>query len=338
MEPLPPQSAAVPVPATMRVWTCRRYGGPEVLACGTRPVPEPRAGGVLVRIVATTVSSGDVRLRAMDLPRGFGAIGRLMFGLRRPRQPIFGTEFSGVVAKVGPGVTAWRPGEAVVGFPGGAMGSHAEYRSMPPGKPLVRKPAQLGFAAAAGLCFGGTTALHYLRRAGLEAGERVLVLGAAGAVGCAMVQLARQRGAHVTAATSPGNFDLVRSWGADAVVDCRNGDFAAAGSRYDIVADAVGASTFARCHPLLNEHGRYLAVAADLPGMLVRPVGTKRSLAGPAAERMEDVQELADLAAAGALQPWVDRIYPFEQLPAAHAQVSTGRKRGSVVVAVTPEP
>lgn len=318
----------------MKAWICRSYGGPDVLALDERPKPVPKDNEILIRVCATTVSSGDMRVRTLKLPRGFGLIGRLVFGMTRPRQPILGTELAGMVEAVGRNVTTHRPGDSVIGFPGGAMGCHAEYRVMAADKAIAPKPANLSFEEAASLMFGGTTALHFLRKAGLKAGEKLLVIGASGAVGSAMVQLASHMGATVTGVTSTGNVGLVQSLGASAVIDYTREDVTTAGDTYDVIADTVGASSFARCHPLLNEQGRYLAVAGDLPAMFARPVGTKRSIAGPAAERPQDVLELARLAEAGVLKPVIDRVFGFAELPEAHARVETGRKRGSVVVSV----
>jgi NADPH:quinone reductase-like Zn-dependent oxidoreductase len=290
-----------------------------------------------VRIHATTVSSADARIRALRLPRGFGLLGRPAFGFRRPRQPILGTEFAGTIAAIGTRVSAWQIGDAVIGFPGVAMGSHAEHRLVPPKLPLIAKPAGLSFTEASALCFGGTTALHFLRRANLQPGEHVLVVGAAGAVGCALVQLARHQGAKVTAVVGPLNVEFARSLGAETIINYRREDFTRGPARYDVIAETVGATTFRRCLPVLREHGRFLAIAADLPAMFARPVGTKRSLAGPATERLEDVRELGRLAAAGVLRPVIDQIFPFDRLPDAHARVDSGHKRGSAVVQIVPD-
>jgi NADPH:quinone reductase-like Zn-dependent oxidoreductase len=319
--------------ATMPAWICQGYGGPEVLALAERPKPRPKDHELLIRIHATTVSSGDARIRSQSMPRGFALLGRLIFGLRAPRQPILGSECAGVVEAVGQLVTNFKPGDAVIAFSGSGMGCHAHYVAMNVTKAaVVPKPANLSFAEAASLAFGGTTALHFLRRAKLAAGETILVIGASGAVGQAMVQLAKLQGARVTAVTSARNADLVRSLGADSVIDYAQQDVTTAGATYDIIADTVGASRFAHCLPVLNEHGRYLGVAADLAGMLARPAGTKRSITGPAPERREDVQELADLASAGILKPVIDSVYDFTRLPEAHARVDSGRKTGSAVV------
>eukprot|EP01034_Spumella_vulgaris_P002339 gene2339-3041_t len=187
----------------MKAALCTCYGAPETVRVGELPTPVPKTHEVLVRIHASTVASADWRLRSGCMPRGFGVISRLVLGLRRLRQPILGTEFCGTVAALGPGVTRFKVGDAVVGFAGVGMRCHAEYRVMPEGAALVRKPANLSDPEAAALCFGGTTALHYLRdRARLQPGESVLILGGAGAVGSAAVQLARHFGATVSATSS----------------------------------------------------------------------------------------------------------------------------------------
>ena len=324
-------------PGMMKAWICRGYGGPDQLALVEQPKPVPGDNEVLVRICATTVSAGDMRLRSGRFPRGFNLIGRLIFGITRPRQPVLGTDFAGIVEAAGREVADFQPGDAVMGFPGGGMRCHAQYRTMPAAGPLVHKPANLDFGEAASLMFGGTTALHFLRKANLAAGETVLVIGASGAVGSAIVQLARLKGATVTGVTSTPNIDMVQALGATSVIDYTRDNFVRAGQGYDIIADTVGASSFAECKPVLNENGRYLAIAGTLSDMLARSSGTKLSIAGPAAERLEDVAELARLAASGALRPVIDTIYDFAQVPDAHAHVDTGRKRGSIVVSVLGE-
>ncbi len=327
--------AAVHTPTDMQAWVCRDYGGTEVLKLQTRPCPAPGPRDVLVRVVAASVSSADVRIRTQKLPRGFGLLGRLAFGLVRPRQPILGTDVAGVVQAVGRDVQGFQPGDAVVGATGAATGCHAGFCVVPIAKSLVHKPARLSFAEAVSLPFGGLAALHFLNKAQVQAGETMLVIGASGAVGTAMVQLARQRGAWVTAVCSGGNAALVRSLGAHAVIDYTENDFTQTDQRWDVIADTVGASSFAACLPRLNEHGRYLSVAGSLMELLARPRGSRRSIGGPAPERSEDLQTLMNLAESGALQPVIDCTYPFADLPAAHAYVETGRKRGAVVVTWT---
>ncbi len=223
-----------------------------------------------------------------------------MFGISRPRQPILGTELAGTVEAVGERVTKFKVGDEVIAFPGGAMGCHAEYRAMAEDGPIAHKPANLTFEEAASLSFGGTTALHFLRKANVKTGDRLLVVGASGAVGTALVQLGKHFGAEVTGVTSTGNVALVKSLGADDVIDYAKDDFTSGSKTWDIIADAVGATSFDRCKHVLNEHGRFLAIAGDLSEMLAplraQLTGTKRVIAGPAAERAEDVQQLAELA------------------------------------------
>ena len=323
----------------MQAFVCRRYGGPHVVELADVPKPVPRDNEVLVRIRATTVTSGDWRVRTLCVPAGLGLVARLGFGFTRPRQPILGTELAGTIESVGKDVTRFRVGDEVFGFPGGAMGCHAQYRAMPEDGRLARKPANLSFEEAATLPFGASTSLHFLRKAGIGPGDRVLVIGASGGVGTAMVQLAKHRGAEVTGVTSTNNLALVASLGADRVIDYTKDDFTTRGETYDIVVDTVGRTSFARCKPVLRDKGRLLAVAAGIPEMLATlwaPLtDSRRGIAGPAEERVGDLAEIATLAEAGALKPVVDRRYGFARMAEAHAYVETGRKRGSIVVTLT---
>lgn len=322
----------------MKAYVCRRYGGPEVVELVDVPKPVPKDNEVLVKIHATTVTSGDWRVRTLTMPRGFAPIARLALGITRPRQPILGTELAGVIETVGKEVTRFRPGDEVLGFPGGQMGCHAQYRVLAESGPIALKPSNLSFEQAASLCFGGSTALHFLRKAEIKAADKVLVIGASGGVGTAVVQLAKHFGAEVTGVTSGTNLDLVMSLGADAAIDYTREDFTARNETYDVIADTVAATSFARCKDALRENGRLLVIAGGMPDLLaslwVPLTGSRKVIAGPAEERPEDVQRLADLAEAGALKPVIDRRYSFTQMAEAHAYVATGRKRGSVVVSM----
>lgn len=322
----------------MKAYVCRRYGGPEVVELVDVPKPVPKDNEVLVKIHATTVTSGDWRVRTLTMPRGFAPIARLALGITRPRQPILGTELAGVIETVGKEVTRFRPGDEVLGFPGGQMGCHAQYRVLAESGPIALKPSNLSFEQAASLCFGGSTALHFLRKAEIKAADKVLVIGASGGVGTAVVQLAKHFGAEVTGVTSRTNLDLVMSLGADAAIDYTKEDFTARNETYDVIADTVAATSFARCKDALRENGRLLVIAGGMPDLLaslwVPLTGSRKVIAGPAEERPEDVQRLADLAESGALKPVIDRRYSFTQMAEAHAYVATGRKRGSVVVSM----
>ncbi len=324
----------------MKAVVCPRYGGPEVLEFRDVPMPEPAVDEVRVKVLATTVSSGDSRMRAARFPAGMGLLARPFLGWRGPRQPILGTEIAGIVEAVGAGVTRYRAGDAVMAFPGGKMGCHAEYRCVAEAGPIAPKPEGLSFAQAATLSFGGSTALHFLEVAKVAPGERILVVGASGAVGTALVQLARLRSAHITAVCSARNADLVRDLGADAIIDYATTDFRRAPRAYDVIFETAGSMTTGEALPLLRPMGRFVAIAAGLPDMLATigapGRGGRRVIAGPANEKPEHIGQLAELAARGALRPVVDGTYAFDDIAAAHAYVDTGRKRGSVAILLDP--
>ena len=322
----------------MKAYVCRSYGGPGVVELEEVPTPAPKDDEVLIKVYATTVTAADWRVRTLNVPKGFGLIVRPALGLTRPRQPILGTELAGIVETTGKSVKRFRPGDAVFAFPGGKMGCHAQYCVVAENGPVVHKPENLTFEEAASLSFGGSTALHFLRKADIKAGDKVLVIGASGGVGTALVQLAKHFGAEVTGVTSTTNVGLVSSLGADRIIDYTKEDFASGTATYDIIADAAGATTIAKCKEVLKDKGRFLAIAGGLPDMLSAlwtPITSgRRVIVGPAEERPEDVQQLASLATSGSLRPVIDRYYDFAQMREAHAYVETGRKRGSVVVKV----
>lgn len=313
------------------------YGAPEVVQLRDAPDPAPKANEVLIRVHATTVSSGDARLRGARFPSGFGGIARLIFGVTRPRQPILGTELSGIVESVGTVVTRFRPGDRVFAFAGAGMGCHAELRCLPETGAIAAVPHGFSFEEAAAISFGGTTALYFLRDvAKLQPGERLLVNGASGAVGTAAVQLARHFGAHVTGVCSAANAELVRSLGAQQAIDYRQTDFAASGEHYDVILDTVGTAPFSRSRAVLKPKGRLLIIAAGLGELLKSPLQSKTSgltIAGGAApDRAQDIAELKRLCEASAYRPVIDSALPFAKIAEAHARVDTGHKAGSVVV------
>jgi NADPH:quinone reductase-like Zn-dependent oxidoreductase len=327
--------------STMKAITYSKYGPPDVVALTEVPKPRPNDNEVLVRIHATTVTAGDWRARSLKMPQGFGLLGRLVFGVLKPRQPILGGELAGVVESVGKNVTRFRPGDEVIAFPGGRFGSHAEYRTMPEDGMITLKPANLTFEEAASLSFGSTTALPFLRgKARVKPGDQVLVVGASGAVGSAAVQIAKHLGAEVTAVTSTANLDLVRSLGADKVIDYRTTDFTTTGDRWDVIFDTTGSAPFSRCEQSLKPGGRLVTVNATFAQTLGIGGPSKASgktvIAGVAPLAVEDLRYITTLARSGALRPVIDRTYPLEDAAQAHAYVDTGRKRGSVVLTVVP--
>ena len=325
----------------MKAIVYTQYGPPDVVAVAEVPKPVPGDHEVLIRIRATTVTTGDWRARSLRMPPGFGLLGRLFFGVFGPRKPILGTELAGEIEAVGKAVTRFRVGDAVFAFTGAAYGAHAEYRTMSEEGLLALKPANLSFEEAAALSFGGTTALAFLRDKGhLAAGERVLIVGASGAIGSAAVQLAKHLGAHVTGVCSTDNVALVRALGADEVVDHTREDFARSGATYDIILDATGTVPLARVEGVLNPGGRLLIVLgsfAQAIGM-ERPSASsgKKVLAGVASPGVEDLRYLAGLAESGVYKPLIDHTYPFENAAEAHARVDTGKKRGNVVLTLQP--
>lgn len=320
----------------MKAAVVRRYGPPHVVKIEQIPRPEPGPNDVLIRVRVSTVSSADWRMRSLTMPYGFALVGRLAIGITAPRQRVLGSELSGDVVAVGASVRNFAPGDAVVAYPGLKLGAHAEYCCMNANAAIVHKPAALSYHSAAALAFGGTTALDYFRRGALQGGERVLINGASGTVGSAMVQLAVAAGAHVTAVCSGTNVELMHRLGASRVVDYTQADFASQGIRYDVIADTVGNAPYSRVRDALLPRGRLLLVLATLPEMLRAPwinrTSPHRIVAGPAGERVEDLRTLVAMAADGRFTPLIDSSFPLDDIAAAHARVETKRKCGSVLV------
>jgi NADPH:quinone reductase-like Zn-dependent oxidoreductase len=316
-----------------------RYGPPDVVEVKEVPKPTIRNNEVLIKIRATTVSSGDWRVRSLNMPTGFGLLARPMLGFFHPRQPILGSELAGDIEAVGKDVTKFKVGDAVLAFPGVGLGAHAEYRAMAEDGAVALKPANLSYEQAAALSFGGTTALDSLKTKGnLQRGEKVLIIGASGTVGSAAVQLAKHFGAEVTGVCSTANAELVTSIGADKVIDYTKEDFTKNGETYDIILVAAGTAAFSRCKGSLNEYGRLLMVVAGLPEIAQIPwaalTSNKKVFAVHAAESLQDLLVIKDLAEAGTFKPVIDRHYPLERIVDAHAYVDTGHKKGSVVITV----
>ncbi len=315
----------------MRAAVAGRYGPPDVVQVMDVPRPTPRGDEVLVRVHATAVTAADARIRAARFPRGFGPFARLAFGIRRPRRPVLGGVFSGVVETVGSRVTDLAPGDEVCGMTGIRFGTHAEYVVVP-AKKVTAKPTGVGHEDAAAVLFGGTTALYFLRdRAELPAGATVLVNGASGAIGTAAVQIARHLGATVTGVTSTPNVALVRKLGAEHVVDYTATPVSALTERYDVVLDTVGNIGPADAGRLLTDSGVLLLAAADL-GQTLRARG--RVKAGAAPERPSDVAHLVGLVADGHLTAVIDESVSggLEAIAAAHERVDAGRKVGNIVL------
>lgn len=294
----------------------------------------------MIRVHSTSVTTADWRLRAKAMPAPvFTLLAPLALGIRGPRKQVLGTECAGVVERVGARVTAFRPGDRVVAVTGARMGAHAELVCVRADSAITKAPDNLTFDEAVSIPFGGLVALHCLRDlASLKPGQRVLVVGASGAIGVAAVQLARHMGAEVTGVCSTPNVDLVAALGAGAVIDRTKVDFTRGQPVYDIVLDAVGATTFARCKGVLAPRGQFLAVLMGLTEfwqMLSTRLGGGRRVRGAiVSAKAANLEYLMGLAQSGDLKPVIDSTYPLERIVEAHRRVDSGRKVGSVVVSV----
>ncbi|GIQ69046.1 NAD(P)-dependent alcohol dehydrogenase [Xylanibacillus composti] len=302
----------------MNAVLCTQYGPPEVLKLQKVRKPEPRDNEVLIRIRATTVTAGDIRIRAFRSPALMWLPMRLVLGITKPRKPILGVELSGEIEAIGSKVTRFKAGDQVFAMTGMKFGAHAEYLALPEKGLIAIKPEQVSFETAASVLYGGTTALHFLRKGNIRSGQKVMVYGASGTVGTLTVQLAKYFGAEVTGVCSTGNLEMVKALGADKVIDYTKENFTETGERYDMIFDAVGKTTKAHCEKALAAGGAFVTVG----GMEV------------ARELMEDVLLLQKLLAEGKIKSVIDRTYTLEQMVEAHRYVENGRKKGSVVIQV----
>jgi NADPH:quinone reductase-like Zn-dependent oxidoreductase len=320
----------------MKAVLYHQYGPPDVLQITEVEKPTPKEHEVLIRTRATTVTAGDWRVRSLEVPRGMRLMARLALGVTAPRQKILGSELSGEIESVGRNVRRFKPGDEVFAFTNTKLGCHAEYKCLPEDAAVALKPSNLTFDEAAAISFGGTTALHFVRKGKLERGEQVLVNGASGAVGMAAVQLARHFGAEVTGVCSTANVELVKSLGATRVIDYTREDFTRSGETWDVIIDTAGTAPFSRARSSLAEKGRLLVVLGNFADFLRAPFvnmsGSRKVITGTAGGRAEDLRFLAELAEAGEFRPFIDRRYPLEQIVEAHRYVDSGRKRGNVVI------
>lgn len=322
----------------MKAIVYTRFGGPDVLQLRDVPKPAPRDDEVLIRVRATTVTTAECQMR-----RGRPLWGRLIIGLLRPRKrfQVLGTELAGQVEAIGAKVSRFRVGDEVFGFAGFDIGANAEYKTLRQHASLERKPRNLSYEQAAAAVDGASTAWYFLKDlARVGPGQRVLVVGASGSVGTFAVQLARHFGASVTGVCSGRNADLVRSLGANRVVDYTAEDFTRTGETYDVVFDTIGASSFTRCRPVLAPGGRYLATTGLGRNLVLAlwtslgPSRRKRVVTGMSVEKKVALAALRELIEAEKLTIVIDSGYPIERIADAHAHVEQGRKRGNVTITV----
>jgi NADPH:quinone reductase-like Zn-dependent oxidoreductase len=309
----------------MKAIVCTKYGPPEVLKLIEVAKPVPRDNEILVKVYATTVARGDVRMRSFTVPFWQWLPARIYLGIRKPKRAVLGMELAGEIESVGRSVTRFKKGDQVFSFVGFGFGAHAEYKCLPENGAraeeglVALKPVNMTFEEAAAATGGALTALRYMRNGRICPGQKVLIYGASGCLGTFAVQLARHFGAQVTGVCSTANLELVKSLGADKVIDYTTTDFAAGEEKYDFIFDAVAKMSRSRRKRALKKSGIFLS-AHDAHGSAII--------------KTEDLVFLKELIEAGRIRSVIDRTYPLEQMVEAHRYVDKGHKKGSVVITV----
>jgi NADPH:quinone reductase-like Zn-dependent oxidoreductase len=323
------------------IWT--EYGPPDVLQLKEVEKPVPKDNEVLVRIYATTVTAGDCEQRSLKLPIWYALLMRAYVGLKRPKRiTILGMDLAGEIESAGKDVKRFREGDQIFASTGFVrMGTYAEYICLPEDPKdgaLAIKPANMTYEEAATVPNGGLEALCFLRQGNVQSGQKVLINGAGGTVGTFAVQIAKSFGAEVTGVDNMGKLDMLRSIGADHVIDYTQEDFTKKGETYDFILDVVGKSSFSGSIRALEQNGRYLIVNTGLSQMVrgrwTSLISSKKVIFGAAHLRTEDLIFLKELVEAGKLKPVIDRCYPLEQMVEAHRYVDKGHKKGNVVITV----
>lgn len=318
------------------IWT--KYGPPEVLELQEIAKPVPRDNEILVKVYATTVETGDCEVRRYQLHNWLYLPLRLFFGLTRPRIKILGQQLAGEIEAMGRGVSRFGVGDPIFAPIEMVFGSYAEYLCLPQSAAIALKPDAISYATAAAVPVGGLNALHFLKKGGIQRGEKVLIYGTTGSIGTFAVQLAKYFGAEVTGVCGPTNMALVKALGADRLIDYTTEDFSRNGERYDLIFDTIGKSPFSASISSLKPGGRYLlanpTLRQQLRGIWTTAWRNKRVICELARYRSEDLEFLKELIEAGKLQVVIDRSYPLEQTVEAHRYVEQGHKKGNVVITV----
>jgi NADPH:quinone reductase-like Zn-dependent oxidoreductase len=317
-----------------------KYGPPDELQLKEVEKPVPRDNEVLIKIHATTVTTTDCNARNFTfVPKSFMFFARIMFGFKKPKINILGIDLAGEIEAVGKNVRLFKVGDQVFGSPGTKFGGHAEYCCVPEDGALAIKPADMPWEEAAAISLAGNTALFFIRDlAKIQTGQKILIHGASGAIGTYAVQLARFYGAGVTGVCSATNEEMVRSLGADRVIDYNKEDFSKGDERYDFVFNVVGKTTFSQCKGILKPKGIYLENMLELKDILkmiwTSIIGGKKIKGGMSTERAENLNFFTELIESGKLKPVIDRIYPLEKTSEAFQYVEQGHKKGNVVIRV----
>ncbi len=317
-----------------------QYGPPDELQLTEIDKPIPKDDEVLIKIHATTVTTSDCNVRNFTfIPKSFMFFARLMFGFKKPKINILGIDLAGEIEAVGKDVKRFKEGDQVFGSPGTRFGAHAEYTCVPEKKALVIKSANMTYEEAAAISLAGNTALFFIRDLGkIQAGQKILIHGASGAIGTYAVQLAKYYGAEVTGVCSAANAEMVQSIGADKVIDYTKEDFTKSGETYDVIFGTVGKIKFSQCKNSLKQNGIYLENMLELKDMLrmiwTSIIGGKKIKGGMAIESLENLNFFLELIESGKLKPVIDRCYPLEQTAEAFKYVEKGHKKGNVVITV----
>ncbi len=317
----------------MKAIVYTKYGPPDVLELKEVEKPVPKDNEILVKVYATTVNPIDWKFRSGKL-----LLARPMTGLAKPKtkRNILGYDLAGEIESVGENAKLFKKGDQVFGGTGARLGTYAEYKCLPEENVGI-KPSNMTYEEAAAVPLGAITALQFLRDKGnIQSGQKVLINGASGGVGTFAVQLAKYFGAEVTGVCSTTNLELVKSLGADNVIDYTKEDFIKKGQTYDIIFDAVGKDSFSRCKSSLNQRGVYLSTVPTLPFLLqmlwTSMIGSKKVIGAIALDRKEDLFFLEELIEAGKMKSIIDRHYPLEKMAEAHSYVEKGHKKGNVVI------
>jgi len=319
------------------IWT--KYGSPDGLQLGEIDKPTPRDNEVLIRVRAATVTAGDCEMRSLKFPLWLSLPMRLYVGLARPtRIKIIGQELAGEIEAVGQDVQRFKKGDQVFAATGLGFGAYAEYKCLSEDAVLVIKPINLTYEEAAAVPVGGLEALHFLRKANILSGQKVLINGAGGSIGTFAVQLARYFGAEVTGVDRSSKLDMLRSIGTDHVIDYMLDDFTKSGETYDVIFDVMGKSSFSGSIRSLKQTGRLLlgnpGLSQLVRGRWTSMTSSQQVITGAASQKTEDLMFLEELIEAGKIKPVVDRCYPLEQIAEAHRYVETGHKQGNVAILV----
>ncbi|HEY5730063.1 MAG TPA: NAD(P)-dependent alcohol dehydrogenase [Anaerolineales bacterium] len=325
------------------IWT--KYGSPDVLQLQEVETPTPKTDEVLIKVHAANASRTDTEFRNLKLPFPFGLPIRLYIGVSRPtRVRILGTEFAGEVVAIGKDVTEYRVGDQVYGYTGFRMGAYAEYICLPE-KPddelagvMSKRPTNISYEEAASVPFGGMEALHSLDRVNIKRGQKVLIVGAGGSIGTHSVQLAKHYGAEVTGVDSGGKLEMLRSIGADHIIDYTVEDYTKNGQKYDVIMDTIGGSPFSGSVRSLTENGTYLNVNPTmlhrLQMRLNKGKSNKKLLSWEGEYSSKNLLRLKELIEAEVIKPVIDRTFPLEQAAEAHRYVDTDQKKGNVVITI----